>query len=225
MKLKKIAALALAGVMAVSMLAGCANKGTDDKKDPTDTTNSVTAAAVMAQLNADVTKKVTFQSSTTLENTLKKATQNVVDAKGVNNASEDWAADITKEIVALDKTLGTDKVMPYIEGASEDTAKTVAKEKPIVTVVAFENANDAYTPGYIGKKLAENMEKAEVGSRDDYKTLSELNLKSNKYTLSSGKDAVLNFTYTGNVAVVNVGDTYFVAFTVSRTATQVVSNL
>ena len=35
MKLKKFAALALAGVMAVSMLAGCAGKGTGDKSETT----------------------------------------------------------------------------------------------------------------------------------------------------------------------------------------------
>ena len=61
MKLKKIAALALAGVMAVSMLAGCAGKGTDDKNDITDLTS-----AVIAQLSSDTTKKVTFTKSTDL---------------------------------------------------------------------------------------------------------------------------------------------------------------
>ena len=63
MKLKKFAALALAGVMAVSMLAGCAGKGTDDKTDM-----SKLGAAVVAALSSDTTKTVTVTSNNELAN-------------------------------------------------------------------------------------------------------------------------------------------------------------
>ena len=74
MKLKKIASLALAGVMAVSMLAGCATKA--PAKDPTE--NEVPATNLskeVGELIKDVPSYVTFEDSAALTEGLKKAVE------------------------------------------------------------------------------------------------------------------------------------------------------
>ncbi len=73
MKLKKIASLALAGIMAVSMLAGCKdgngnNGGASSSSEPT-TTNVVTYANDV--LSASEKEVFTFTSSTNLDTILK----------------------------------------------------------------------------------------------------------------------------------------------------------
>lgn len=81
MKLKNIASLALAGVMAVSMLAGCSTTGTSDNggasSEETNTSNGY--SAVLAENLPDVEKKdyVTFQDNSSDAAALEKALNNV----------------------------------------------------------------------------------------------------------------------------------------------------
>ena len=84
MKLKKIASLMLAGVMAASMLAGCQNTGVKPE-DPTDPiqpgTNGVSAAVetrVAANLDAvddEIPEYVTFADDNDLDNALEYAVE------------------------------------------------------------------------------------------------------------------------------------------------------
>lgn len=79
MKLKKVVSLALAGVMAVSMLAGC---GTNKKDEPTQDDNGTVKAgysaefAKIADLDLDY---VTFQDSTVDQAALQKAVDSCTD--------------------------------------------------------------------------------------------------------------------------------------------------
>ena len=76
MKLKKIASLMLAGVMAASMLAGCQNTNVkpEDPEDPIDPgTNGVSAA--VGALIADVPEYVTFKDSSDLDADLQYAVE------------------------------------------------------------------------------------------------------------------------------------------------------
>ena len=69
MKLKKIASLALAGVMAVSMLAGCSTNNTnDDKKEPDAPATGVSTEVGALVKNAP--KFVTFADSSKLDSAL-----------------------------------------------------------------------------------------------------------------------------------------------------------
>ena len=73
MKLKKIVSLALAGVLAVSMLAGCATTKPETKpEDPTETSS---ISKEVGALIKDVPSYVTFEDSTSLDAALKKAVQ------------------------------------------------------------------------------------------------------------------------------------------------------
>lgn len=79
MKLKKVVSLALAGVMAVSMLAGCGNSG---KQEPTENENGATQVgysaefAKIADLDLDY---VSFQDSTVDQAALQKAVDSCTD--------------------------------------------------------------------------------------------------------------------------------------------------
>ena len=74
MKLKKFAAMMLAGVMAVSMLAGCSGKGGNNGGEVVvEPSSSSIVAAFNNGQDEDNDVKVTFTADSGLENTLKKA--------------------------------------------------------------------------------------------------------------------------------------------------------
>ena len=76
MKLNKILALALSGVMAVSMLAGCSgNPGNGGQEGEGETTVDTTVASVLndEQAATDNKVKIDFTYSSSLENALEKA--------------------------------------------------------------------------------------------------------------------------------------------------------
>ncbi|OUN73852.1 hypothetical protein B5G12_06480 [Faecalibacterium sp. An58] len=80
MKLKKIASLMLAGVMAVSMLAGCSGNSTGNGNDNGNTVVTPGASAIVTAFNngqdADNKVKVNFTSNSSLDNALKVAVEN-----------------------------------------------------------------------------------------------------------------------------------------------------
>ena len=81
MKLKKIASLALAGIMAVSMLTACGEGGSNSTVTPP--VDNTTPTGLSAQLGAEASdltnSKVTFADSTALNNALKHAVGNIGD--------------------------------------------------------------------------------------------------------------------------------------------------
>ena len=83
MKLKKIASLALAGVMAVSMLAGCSttsNEPQEPTTPPTTTPVSGKSAVFEAQLTPLADVKITMEDNADLQAALDTAAQNVGSA-------------------------------------------------------------------------------------------------------------------------------------------------
>ena len=91
MKLKKIASLMLAGVMAVSMLAGCSTAGNNNSNDGDDNNNVVTPTSIVTAVNngqsATNAVKIDFTSDATLDAALSKAVKAIGenrDAYGLN---------------------------------------------------------------------------------------------------------------------------------------------
>ena len=82
MKLKKIVSLALAGIMAVSMLTACGEG--DSNSTVTPPVDNTTSTGLSAQLGAEASdltnSKVTFADSTALNNALKHAVGNIGDS-------------------------------------------------------------------------------------------------------------------------------------------------
>ena len=82
MKLKKIVSLALAGIMAVSMLTACGEGDSNSTVTPPvdNTTSTGLSAQLSAQASALTNSKVTFADSTALNNALKHAVGNIGDS-------------------------------------------------------------------------------------------------------------------------------------------------
>ena len=117
MKLKKIASLALAGVMAVSMLTACGEGNTiDDNKTPNepDTTPVAGYSDVFdARLGASISPKIDMADSANLNAALQAA------MKFASDVSVDWA---------YDNTMNAGKVMFVSPRGGDTSVKQVAVE-------------------------------------------------------------------------------------------------
>ena len=96
MKLKKIVSLALAGIMAVSMLTACGEG--DSNSTVTPPVDNTTSTGLSAQLGAEASdltnSKVTFADSTALNNALKHAVGNIGD-RTISQAFRQGINDVT----------------------------------------------------------------------------------------------------------------------------------
>ncbi len=217
MKLKKIASLMLAGVMAISMLAGCSNGGNTEK--PVEPATGVNANTVIAALDKKVTDKVTFTASSSLQTTLEKAVQYV----GTENIDEINREDLTK----FDTTLDEDNVLYANKTGdvqSEDWYKK-AENNSITRVVKLTDKDySKYTDAAVVEALAKAVNDLEIarpnGTGSANQTAAELVSYNNTDFDENGNKYYYTFKYTGTMAVTKVvGDnstSYVVALTVTR---------
>ena len=225
MKLKKIAALALAGVMAVSMLAGCAGKGTDDKKDPI--TGTSTAVATELSKNTGYKDKMTVSASASLQKTL----DSVIAVTGTRTD----AAALEKYMPVIDSSLTATGNMALVGTKAKpayDTDSTV--QKTYGAVVFTDNTGSQNEKGIVaglvsalnGKYIYDNVYLSNLTnlpakSEDAYKDIAN-----NKTTVYH-----YEFTYTMEVAVSKVENsvtgatTYAAAYVVTRTPAKVSANV
>ena len=132
MKLNKVLALALSGVMAVSMLAGCSGKPSngDEENNQGNTTVDTTVASVLNEEQAatDNKVKIDFTYSSSLENALEKAlTEFGASVKPVN--VEDRVAEILNvDDVTIDKFYGYDGQTGGTNTVGEQTAVVVIRK-------------------------------------------------------------------------------------------------
>ena len=114
MKLKKIASLMLAGVMAVSMLAGCQTTSNDQPTQPEQPTTPATgySATVQGKLSTIAKVKLTLSDSTELDNALDYAvgfaSANKIgdwythDKMGfISGKSDTSAGEVTKSVIEV----------------------------------------------------------------------------------------------------------------------------
>ena len=210
MKLKKIASLMLAGVMAASMLAGCQTTSNDQPTQPEEPTNPVTgySAVLESKLSAHAQDKIDMSDDADLTAALDYVVGNVG-----NNA-------ITQEFVSTMQ----DGRINYIEGSDADVLRLVntklydkmsAKaewEGAAAGVINHLNPTQTtasdynyYTKDDVNavllyavdggvelenaiEQVANNIDQAIVDLTDEYK----LN--------TTGNGATTNFHYTGSVA-------------------------
>ena len=210
MKLKKIASLMLAGVMAVSMLAGCSNgtKPDDGEKDPV--VNTGLTGSVIAALDEDTTKNVEFAADSNLQAVLEKV---------VKNAGYDGLSKVTgQDLIDVDSDLGKYDTLPVVN----DNQTSEATDKEVKTAVGL-----VYVAGN-GKN--ENTVAKELASKIDDEVVytggwSKLPTDSCNYTDKDG-EYWYDFAYTAGMASVEVSDAvngqtgYVVAYTVTRTPTK-----
>ena len=224
MKLKKIASLMLAGVMAVSMLAGCSGNNSNDNNDNNDdpVVNTSMAGKVIAALDDDTTKNVTFSASNSLETVLEKA---------VKDAGVNFYNLTANHLNMIDGDLSTDGRLPFVWG-TEDNDKKEQSITVVESLVGF-----GVDESWAVQKLAEFIDDYGVSyvSEDGVNgtksaVCADLPMQSKTYTDSEGKEYWYDFAYTGNVAVVETSvattgqSTYVIAFTVTRTPAKVMKS-
>ena len=97
MKLKKIASLMLAGVMAVSMLAGCSNGTKPDEPDnPVAPVTTNLAGYVNGLLSEDVTKNIKFTDDTELRAALAAVAGKSSNVSSSDIQTKNTTVDVTK---------------------------------------------------------------------------------------------------------------------------------
>ena len=185
MKLKKIASLMLAGIMAVSMLAGCktATEPTDDSSSSAVSTVSDAATAINAALD-EAKETISFTGSDELANAVKTYFNNH-PIKGDYWKNVTWG-EMKSEAGDIATILGVDlnradilNVKTWLEGT-----KSNSKETGLV-VYAFNqkyNNEDAVLK-YVGKMIDE------IDYADDYDSKTDDNKK---------------YSYSGNAEIVEV---------------------
>ena len=220
MKLKKIASLMLAGVMAVSMLAGCATQEETNPPVITPVDNSF-AAAVNEEMSPATKNVLTFSSDATLASTLNKvadkvASSTLVDFTKAGFVSTTDAEDF-RHLMGIGRTnslmLGTDNIYydPFTTGAYKyfSTASSATTVADLVVVPGN------LTEEGVAEYVADAAEDLIVAKR----------MPATGTVATTGK--TYRYAYTGNIAMVKVdnlgGDfsAYIVALTVTQTPTEV----
>ena len=161
MKLKKIVSLALAGIMAVSMLTACGEG--DSNSTVTPPVDNTTSTGLSAQLGAEASdltnSKVTFADSTALNNALKHAVGNIGDRsisqafiQGINDVTylgdlQGWGAvgaavgvleddmDVNVDMIATNRPVVADGVAATVNGLNP--SNTQYDENNYNTVMLF----------------------------------------------------------------------------------------
>ena len=221
MKLKKIASLMLAGVMAVSMLAGCSGNDTPDPEDPNTDPTGVSVDAINAALGED--SKVAFTASSALQNALEKAIQYV----GVDGASKIDADDLNKFDSSLKLDTSSNAELQLNNDKSEKDEKVEKDKATAAEIVVFKD-NGVTDESYVVKQIVEKMLNDGYVS-EGYVTIKNLPAKGSKnYADAEGNGQhFYTFDYTGEMAIDSVVTsekgypvtTYVVVYTVTRTAT------
>ena len=214
MKLKKIASLMLAGVMAISMLAGCSNgsNGNNDKEEIN--TDVLSAASVIAELDKNTADKVTFSANASLESALNKALS-VTGSSVLNSANMADFAALVAEVGDIDVV--NSFTFPEAEKDDDLDAETRIWAAVIPAADLSEKVAVDYFAAAVDQKLTD------LENYNQYK--------------SSSKDKVQNdetytkYSYTGNVAVMKVEDIqtgyvgYVGVMTVTCTPAEATGNL
>ena len=141
MKLKKIASLALAGIMAVSMLAGC-NGNPTDPETPTDPATPATgvSASLYNELSLTAQRNITMSNSSSLDAALKKAVDDKVSESAANsvytNVTFENCDDVPRGSAAVVRTALVD-ALDAVSGLGGICSKTKAGKTTTGVVVAM----------------------------------------------------------------------------------------
>ena len=201
MKLKKVVSLALAGVLAVSMLAGCAGKNNGAANNGTEATESTSVVeAVNNGQSASNKVKVTFKSDAKLD----KALTTLVEDSYTDPVDDIQKMTSYKEVVAQGGHLVGKKTAQEVEQYLKTGMKYTDIEFVELTALS--------------KEAALNMAADIV---NDY--VSDLIDTTYEKNVTANKEKYADYSYDGVVSLVsteNYGVTsYYLAFVVNQTVT------
>ena len=148
MKLKKIASLMLAGVMAVSMLAGCSTASNNQPEQPEQPTNPATGYSTMVgnNLGAAAKSKVTMSDSNDLDKALESA-MNYVAGSSIAGAYNSNLISTLKSVNWSNAPISNDTML---EAALKDLIDNMKAENEVSAEIddtfdvldPYKNAND-----------------------------------------------------------------------------------
>ena len=202
MKLKKIASLMLAGIMAVSMLAGCkSGTTTDDGNTDVKPVDSSFAAKINDELDDNQKAIVTFKADSTLESALNKAA-GMLDVAELNVDDTKWlgGGNVLKSFTEMMDADGNNFTNVFANNDEDQTGAAIL-----------------VVPGNLTEK---GMTEAVVDELDDLIKTDVLpnGYKGTKY---------YKYTYEGKIAVAKVDSNdgkvsaYVVGIVVDQTATEI----
>ena len=214
MKLKKIASLALAGVMAVGMLAGCSNGSNGNaNSDNGNTVVTPSVSSIVTALNngqdEDNKAKVDFTSSSVLDAALQKV---------VKNAGDNTDADTIRWLIYgltgqgyTGTTVGN--ITSYTPNDFDTDAKVNGEKVTMIEVKSY-SSSKYWSETAVLEQAAREVD----GVIADFKADTKTN------AMSEG-DKYFAYTYTGNASMVAAtqesgATTYYVAYTITRTAAE-----
>ena len=201
MKLKKVVSLALAGVLAVSMLAGCAGKDNGAANNGTEATESTSVVeAVNNGQSASNKVKVTFKSDAKLD----KALTTLVEVGYTDPVDEIQKMTSYKEVTASGGHLVGDKnaqdVEKYLKTGMKYTDIEFVELTALSKEAALNMAADTIDE-YVGKLVDTTYKKDVTQNKQKYADYSY--------------DGVVSLVSTENYGVT----TYYLAFVVNQTVT------
>ena len=184
MKLKKIASLALAGIMAVSMLAGCKDGGNSNSGSSSSSTTTVNDVSSIVEdaLSQEAKNRISFKSDNNVAVALQKLADNNVSGANVVT----WYDTGVQASTALTPVLaGTsfldceDDIADLTTMANANTANDKAKTAVEVYVAGQDMSRDAILRGVAANVEADIEDLASISADNTYE-----------------------YTYTGSVSVV-----------------------
>ena len=230
MKLKKIASLALAGVMAVSMLTACGGNTIDDTQKPEepDVTPSTSASAqtLVSNMSKEAQNKVTAVSNSDLDAALKNAVEDYfsnadvvkygsmfeIDQKAYGEGQNDARdTDIGEALVT--------NLKPYTTEISKLNNLTDDKTDPFTAVEVY-GVNGSVTDKDVLEQLGHKITQSVVGLKDEG-TVNDGNKDESNVAKYVDYDYEVSVSIvTANGRVWGIDDTVkFVAVAVTRTGT------
>ena len=216
MKLKKIASLMLAGVMAVSMLAGCNSAPVDDNTDDNNG-NVVTPTSIVTAVNdgqsATNRVKINFTADAALDSALTKAVKSIGDR---------W--DSTGLNVEMVRLTGNDLIdnQTFYTGDSVGYYGTTVdpNEDP------WKNIDGTVIEGMAAMPLMNVMSDKAAAEKAAAKIINEVVAELDDTTYAEGKtvsgEKYCDFSYTGTVSMVSSVENdgtvnYYFAFVITQT--------
>ena len=210
MKLKKIASLMLAGIMAVSMLAGCSGKGNNSGNNNGNgvvTATGVNADTVIAALKDATTEAVKVTASSELQNELATVVKYLGDSSfSIGSVDDDFSENAVAIFTGVD----------YVEVFDFDDEDNYKKAQTVIFTGA--------TSSVVGNDVDDTVSKLAIARSIDF-AIDELEMNENSLNegaaVEDGTD-YYTFNYTAELAVVEVSDaagrtTYVYACTVTCT--------
>ena len=206
MKLKKIVSLALAGVMAVSMLAGCANNGgnggNDSGKEPVTQPATGVAAAFNDAQSSTNKAKVVFSNDASLDAALSQAVKAAGQGAGMETV-EGYVAYITGVV-------GSDKF-----ATTNDDSKDGLVLTKVYTQKYNSSSNSVWTEEAAVNKMAAEVDK-------EIKTLVDTTYSEEAGKETEAGDTYYDYSYTGTASMVSVENTrgyvdYYFIYTITQT--------